>query len=88
MTICAVSTDESEQSCLTHTHTPVLLNVCVRDMRLVIPLCGCRANLYTSIRITTLCLPVLISRCCAAPVMIDDHVVRPSGPSALAPVKS
>jgi hypothetical protein len=34
----------------------------------------------------SLCPPMLIGRRCAAPVMIDDHVVQPLNGNALAPV--
>ena len=84
MTACAVETGESEQNWLTHTYI-VSKRLC-RDVRLAIPLCACRASLYTSIRIINFRPPTLISRRCAAVVMLDDHVVQGSGRNALAPV--
>jgi hypothetical protein len=55
---------------------------------LVIPSCDCRDILSSSIRIMSLCRPMLILRRRAAPVMIDDHVVQPLNGNALAPVSS
>lgn len=84
MTACAVETGESEQNWLTHTYI-VSKRLC-RDVRLAIPLCACRASLYTSIRIMNFRPRTLILRRCAAMAMIDDHVVQGSGRNALAPV--
>ena len=91
MTACAVGPDESDRNWLTHTYTgytiaKLLCSGHVSDPALLLP--SQPIHNLGSFRIMSLRYPVLISRRCAAPVMIDDHVAQSLGGNALAPVSS